>query len=198
MLTPLDHVEEAHHRGDARARRGRTKHSGWYITINTNQRPRPRGDPLLEEFHRAILSMVDEIGLTYILEFQDDYQPGEPWRGVPNQAAYYTQTVRSDARVVTEIGPDPRGRRVHGHILLAIKHNTNVRLSRNAIESWIMDRIHSRDLRSRGGLHIHWKRVGYTEDLERYLEKYKEPGYDFNHYSPFPIPPRPSLFPSYV
>lgn len=149
--------DEVHLNLGTEPRASTVKRSTWFITINSNQRPY---GALQQEFHEACLSMMREEGLEEIV----DFQPGH---------ALSTHMVESDARVATEIGAHPKGRRVHTHILLATRHRSRIRLNKERMKNWIFDRVTEINLRSRGSLYINWVLVGYTQNLEEYLEKYK-------------------------
>jgi hypothetical protein len=140
----------------------KAKHSAWFITINTNRYPR---DVDTGSFHQALLDMVSEEGLEAILDFAGSEPDDTPH-------ALSTHLARSSARVVTEIGNHPKGGRVHGHVMLATRHFSRIRLTRGGIVDFLIRRIDATPpLRN---LYVNWRLVGVTNlyRIEDYMEKY--------------------------
>jgi hypothetical protein len=145
--------------------RGRQKHSAWFLTISSNKFEADNPG-LKETFHAAMLGMVGEgyeRGISSIL----DFSRGAPGDNFDNNVQFV------ESRVVTEIGGDPRGGRVHGHILINIRHTSKIWLSRAGITNWILPRINPVLAEPLTKLYIHWQNVGYSINIEEYMEKHE-------------------------
>lgn len=143
---------------EARPGAPRPKHSAWFLTISTNKGSRQcNTEELAEEFHDTLMEMCERGGLEEIMVFEG------------KDHALSTHLEHCDARVVVETGSHPKGSRVHGHILLQVKHFSKVKLDRGRINDFIASRITCVPLES---LYIHWKMVGYTLNIEEYMNKF--------------------------
>lgn len=143
----------------------KAKHSAWFITVNTNRYP--EGERMVDagSFHQALLNMVSERGLETILDFAGT-EPDGTVHALP------THLARSSARVVTEIGNHPKGGRVHGHVMLATRHFSHIRLNRRAIVNFLKPQIYANPPLT--NLYVNWRLVNVTNlyRIEDYMEKY--------------------------
>jgi len=137
----------------------RAKHSAWFLTISTNKGEKQCDTRMLaQEFHQVLKLMCQEKGLEEIVTFK------------PKGHALSTHLDRSHARLVVEVGSHPKGSRVHAHILLNIRHFSQVALDRTMINDFITSRIQTVAL---SNLYINWKMVGYSLNIEEYMNKYR-------------------------
>lgn len=145
---------------DARPGAPRAKHSAWFLTISTNKGERQCDvNRLSEEFYQTLLNMCEREGLTQILDFK------------PAGHALSTHLDLSAASVVVEVGNHPKGSRVHAHILLNVRHFSQVALNRTAINDYVVSRIETVPLEN---LYINWKIVGYSLNIEEYMNKFRK------------------------
>lgn len=134
------------------------KHSAFFITINTN-----KGDTvcnarlLAHELHNILKELFSTIeNIASILTFH-------------NAGDTYEKIVKTDVEFVVEKGQDPRGGRVHAHVLIQFKHFTSIHINKYALEEYVIRNIHTCPLDS---VYINIKSVGYAANLRSYFTKY--------------------------
>lgn len=137
----------------------RPKHSAFFITINTNKGETVCNVPALaREFHALLLKTFgSHEELANIIKIM---QPGD---------TYESKVKDAQTELVVEKGQDPRGGRVHAHILLQMRHYTMVHVDKYALEDVIIRNIHTCNLSS---VYINIKSVGYAANLREYFTKY--------------------------
>jgi hypothetical protein len=104
------------------------RHSGYLITISTNVRP--KNDREAEEVSDCLRDTLEELleaeGLREVIDFR---KRGHKF------TSDFVDDVNSE--FVIEIGRMPRGRRVHAHVLIMIKHRSNLRLDYTKLRNFI-------------------------------------------------------------
>lgn len=136
----------------------RIKHSGWFITINTNvSADKEGGGEVLEQLREAMAAIFDPQNLFLIIDVKEE---GVLFNG---NTVHDTSTVFS-----IEIGKASRGRRIHAHALLHVYHHTMIHLSHDGL----LEQLHLHVTHPLvKGFHIDWKMVRSDADILNYIEK---------------------------
>lgn len=111
-------------------RKEQSKHSGFFITLNTNYRPganEENAEECAHKLRKAVKAMLtEEERLKRIVNFLD----GQSWNA---------DTIsKVSSEFVVERGRSPRGGRIHSHISLHIDHWSKIRLNIPAIKEEIL------------------------------------------------------------
>lgn len=94
--------------------------SNFHITINTNVRPTEHEESVehSERLEDAVRGLLSHAGLQRIITF---HVPGD---------VYGSKTIRKvTAKFAVELGTQPKGRRVHAHVVLMLQHLSFIRLN---------------------------------------------------------------------
>lgn len=112
----------------------RQRHSDFHITVSTNKRPVPG---LVEALGQAVETVFNsDVGLAQIIHFTDR---APNWHRYPLDDPSNTSVIQDiDGEHVEEVGEDARGGRVHSHIILNIKHKSNIQIGKGDVKRLIL------------------------------------------------------------
>ena len=111
----------------------RKKFSTFFVTINTNYRPKTTAESLSmgASLRRVVNEMLNTTeGLRAVL-----------WDNWPDGTAGFDSIEEASTRFSIELGKDPRGRRVHTHAQVDMTHNTKVQFDKTKIKEFVLSRI---------------------------------------------------------
>lgn len=138
------------------------RNSGYLITVSTNIRP--KNDAEAEEVSECLRETLEELleaeGLREVIDFRK--------RG-HRFTSDFVDDVNSE--FVIEIGRMPRGRRVHAHVLLLIKHRSNLRLNYNKLRAFINDTLGDGRCPQFVRAYVQVKFLKGVFDIKKYLRK---------------------------
>jgi len=138
------------------------KHSGFFITINTNYLPKlpSEASDMSHKLQDFMNWLTSNENLPAIIEFIPPHE----------NDTFNDQTiidVQGEFRV--ELGNKKRGGRVHAHFLLKITHRSKIRISRQAIEDAFLFFFRGDPRVSKP--HIDIQATSVDANIEAYLKK---------------------------
>lgn len=136
----------------------RTKHSGFFITINTNLAPEDDELPeCAERLRQAVVKLLDdEDSLKSIITYLD--------------TGGWDDIISIKSEHVVEQGSQQH--RVHAHAVMHVDHNTKIRLKREAIETIILDNFNSfGDGCHLSNVYVNIRAIQVPGSIKAYLEK---------------------------
>lgn len=141
-------------------KKSQDKHSGFFITINTNYRPKAEGDAeeVAERLRKVVGAMLDNAGLERVVEFM---VPGHTFSG--------STILNVDGEFIIERGRHPKGGRIHSHASLHIKHRSKIRLNIPAMKEFLMEGFS--DYPAVKSVYVNIKAIGSDRLIKDYLRK---------------------------
>lgn len=136
------------------------KHSGFFITINTNYRPKGEADAeeVAERLRKVVGRMLDNEGLARVIEFMI---PGHTFSG---------KTIQNvEGEFIVERGRHAKGGRIHAHATLHIKHRSKLRMSIPGMKEFLMEGFS--DYPAVKSVYINIKAIGSDRLIKDYLRK---------------------------
>ena len=137
----------------------RYKHSGWSITINTNIKPKTDEESyaLGKQLSQAVRKLLSHEGLQQIVRFKEE---GHEYN------SQYIADIKS--KFAIELGRNKYGGRIHTHIMLKIKHRSNIALDYRRAKELIIEYMDNPAIRN---IMLNAKLTRNTLNLEEYIEK---------------------------
>lgn len=144
--------------------KNQTKHSGFFLTINTNYHPKGKeenGQECAEKLREAMNDMLGkEDNLKKIVTFLNE---GDKWDD---------QTIEKvDSQFVVERGRSPRGGRIHAHAALHIDHHSKIRLDIPAIKEILLPYFESGCTCGIKNLYVNVRIIKSNVGIRNYLTK---------------------------
>jgi hypothetical protein len=136
----------------------RTKHSGFFITINTNQAPSDSHtiSERAETLRGALREVLEtEEGVSSIIKYLD---PSGSWDKIE----------KVDTEFVVERGT--RQHRIHAHAVIHIEHTTKIHISREALEQHILSYFREHGI-VLPNIYVNIKPISGAGNIRAYLEK---------------------------
>lgn len=145
-------------------RKNQPKHSGFFLTINTNYHPKgneDNGQICAEKLREAMNAMLgDEENLKKIVTFLNE---GDSWND---------ETIEKvDSQFVVERGRSPRGGRIHAHAALHIDHHSKIRLDIPAMKELLLPYFNCDVTCGIKNLYINVKIIKSNQGIRNYLTK---------------------------
>lgn len=163
-VTDLGVAEVGEPGGQFKKKRGDpVRHSGFFITINTNYRPKAAGDAssCAETLRAGLREMYSNDGLARIVDFLPPYDSGvHHWD--PDTILKVT------GEFVVERGTTRKGGRIHSHATLHIDHQSKIRLNIAEMKDIILAHFEGHDCGVKT-LYVHIDMI--TNNLAFYLRK---------------------------
>lgn len=135
------------------------KHSGFFITVSTNYRPKADEDAaeVAELLRKAMGEMLSNQGLAEVIEFLE----------AGSFTKQYIKTVEGE--FIVERGRNARGGRIHSHASLHITHRSKIRMNIPAMKEFLMERLSS--ISAIKSVYINVKAIGSDKLIRDYLRK---------------------------
>lgn len=150
-----------------KAKLGDKRHSGFFITINTNYLPADASDAqeCAEKLREAVKAMLtEEENLKKIVYFLPSAAAeGHTWSG--------DTILDVSSQFVVERGRNPKGGRIHAHATLHIDHKSLIRINIPAIKEVIMPYFDGCTACNVKNLYINVRMIGSNADIRNYLTK---------------------------
>jgi hypothetical protein len=145
-------------------KKNQPKHSGFFLTINTNYHPKGKeenGQECAEKLREAMKEMLgNEENLKKIVTFLNE---GDTWND---------ETIEKvDSQFVVERGRSPRGGRIHAHAALHIDHHSKIRLNIPAIKDVILPYFNSGCTGGIKNLYVNVRIINTNVGIRNYLTK---------------------------
>jgi hypothetical protein len=145
-------------------RQQQNKHSGFFITINTNFNPKQNEEhasECAEKLRKAVKAMLtEEERLKRIVKF---LIPGDTWS---------TDTIKKvSSQFVIERGRHSKGSRIHSHAALHIEHRSKIRLDIPQMQKEILPFFEGGCTCNIKNLYINVKIIRVNQGIRNYLTK---------------------------
>lgn len=136
----------------------KTKHSDFLITINTNYRPKltPDSKDVGKVLSKAINKLNTHENLTKIITLD-------------GTDTYAASIKKIKAQFAVEIGQNPKGRRIHAHLILQVDHTSRIQINIPVLRE-VVDGLLD-DPRIKKPVYVNVKYTPSGRSVEDYIKK---------------------------
>jgi hypothetical protein len=137
----------------------KNRFSSFLVTTNTNYRPSTDAESyeMGAKLEAALKEAFTQKGFAHFVKF---LEPGHSW------TPQFIKDV--NVKFAVELGHDQRGRRIHAHSLIHIKHRSKIRIDTGKLKSLLTELMGDAKMKN---MYINVRIVTTDRNLEEYLSK---------------------------